>query len=102
MTTRCTALSFRDIKIFDTVDYKIFLNTLEDHGTGCASVNVSCVLRSPILCSVYIAHFVQTPNSNPKIASSMTVTIFHYLAVAIVELDYFETGSFFLLRHNFD
>ena len=32
----------------------------------------------------------------------MTVTIFHYLAVATVELDYFETGGFFLLRHNVD
>ena len=30
------------------------------------------------------------------------VTIFHYLAVVIVELDYFETCSFFLLRHNAD
>ena len=31
-----------------------------------------------------------------------TVTIFHYLAVAIAELDYFETCGFLLLRHNCD
>ena len=30
------------------------------------------------------------------------VTIFHYLAVATVALDYFETCSFFLLRNNVD
>ena len=28
--------------------------------------------------------------------------IFHYLAVAVTELDYFETCGFFLLRHNAD
>ena len=29
-----------------------------------------------------------------------TVTIFHYKAVAVAELDYFETCGFLLLRHN--
>ena len=28
------------------------------------------------------------------------VTIFYYLAVAVVELEYFETCGFHLLRHN--
>ena len=32
----------------------------------------------------------------------MNVTIFHYLAVATVELDYFETCGFLLFRHNVD
>ena len=30
------------------------------------------------------------------------VTIFHYLAVAVAELDYFETCGFLLLRHTAD
>ena len=32
----------------------------------------------------------------------MCVTIFHYLAVAVAELDYFETCDFLLLCHNAD
>ena len=32
----------------------------------------------------------------------MFVTISHYLAVAVAELDYFETCGFLLLRHNAD
>ena len=32
----------------------------------------------------------------------VVVTIFHYLAVAVAELDYFETCGFRLLRHNVD
>ena len=31
-----------------------------------------------------------------------TVMIFHYLAVAVAELNYFETCGFLLLRHNPD
>ena len=31
-----------------------------------------------------------------------TVTIFHYLAIAVAELDYFETSGFLLFRHNAD
>ena len=31
-----------------------------------------------------------------------SVTIFHYLAVAVAELDYFGTRGFLLLRHNAD
>ena len=31
---------------------------------------------------------------------SGSVTIFHYLAVAVAELNYFETRGFLLLRHN--
>ena len=30
------------------------------------------------------------------------VTIFHYLTVAVAELDYFETCGFPVLRHNAD
>ena len=32
----------------------------------------------------------------------MLVMIFHYLAVAVAKLDYFETCGFLLLRHNAD
>ena len=32
----------------------------------------------------------------------VAVTIFHYLAVAVAELDYIETCGFLLLRHNPD
>ena len=33
---------------------------------------------------------------------NQVVTILHYLAVAVAELDYFETCGFLLLRHNAD
>ena len=32
----------------------------------------------------------------------LSVAIFHYLAIAVAELDYFETCGFVLLRHNAD
>ena len=40
--------------------------------------------------------------SSPLIVECLYVTIIHYLVVAIVESDYFETCGLFLLRHNVD
>ena len=33
---------------------------------------------------------------------TLIATIFHYLAVAVAKLEYFETCGFLLLRHNVD
>ena len=42
------------------------------------------------------------PQKDKLVLAYLGVTIFHYLAVAVVELDYFETCGFLLLRHHAD
>ena len=37
-----------------------------------------------------------------RISRKTYVTIFHYLAVALAEVDYFKTCGLFLLRHSVD
>ena len=42
------------------------------------------------------------PKKKTKKSKVYTVTIFHYLAVAVAELAYFETCGFPFVRHNVD
>ena len=52
------------------------------------------------LCEKDICTVFTKTNRGTKDLNS--VTIFHYLAAAIAELDYFETCGFLLLHHNVD
>ena len=53
-------------------------------------------------CSFYETPSLISRSNSNKLLLLHIVTTFHYLAVAVVELDYHKTCGFLLLRHNVD